>query len=136
MTVASVVREITIEASADDVWAVIGDFAEGPPRMAPDFVVKTELASADVRVVTFANGVVARERLISRDNEARRIVWAVIGDTMCPVHDNASFQVLAEGEHRSRLVWIRDVLPDEIAQSFAATMDQGLLVIRETLAAT
>ncbi|GAA2952737.1 hypothetical protein GCM10010518_44200 [Kitasatospora cinereorecta] len=133
---ASVVREITIEANADDVWAVIGDFAEGPPRMAPDFVVRTELAAADVRVVTFANGMVARERLISRDNEAHRIVWAVIGDTMCPVHDNASFQVHAEGEHRSRLVWIHDVLPDEIAQAFAATMDQGLLVIRETLAAT
>ncbi|MGC0380122.1 SRPBCC family protein [Streptomyces sp. SAI-129] len=130
---ASIVKEAVIEASADDVWAVIGDFAEGPPRIAPGYVVATRLAAADVRVVTFADGVVARERLIALDHAARRIVWSVIGDTVRPAHDNASFQVVAESDTRTRLVWIHDVLPDELAKSVAEAMDGGLAVIRETL---
>ena len=130
---ASIIKETVIEASADDVWAVIGDFAEGPPRIAPGYVVQTRLAAADVRVVTFADGVVARERLIALDHAARRIVWAVIGDTMRPAHDNASFQVVAESDTRTRLVWIHDVLPDELVKPIAQAMDDGLAVIRETL---
>ncbi|MET7289758.1 SRPBCC family protein [Streptomyces sp. NPDC005573] len=132
---ASVVKETVIEARPEDVWAVIGDFAGGPPRIAPGYVVGTRLVADDVRVVTFADGLVARERLIALDHAARRIVWAVIGDTVRPVHDNASFQVVAEGDTRTRLVWIHDVLPDELAQPFARAMCGGLAVIRETLSA-
>lgn len=44
--------------------------------MAPGFVADTELEAPDVRLVTFVNGDLARERLIARDADARRIVWA------------------------------------------------------------
>ncbi|KIQ62749.1 MULTISPECIES: SRPBCC family protein [Kitasatospora] len=132
---ASIVLETVIEADAAEVWAVIGDFEQGPPRMAPGFVTGTELTADDVRTVTFANGDVIDERLVSLDHEAQRIVWAVIGGTVRPLHDNASLQVVAESERLSRLVWIRDVLPDELAPPLAATMADGLAVIRETLSA-
>jgi Polyketide cyclase / dehydrase and lipid transport len=129
---ASISKEIVIGSRAEDVWEVIGDFGTGPSRMAPGFVVDTR-ADADTRIVTFADGTVARERLVSVDHEARRIVYAVIGDSLRPAHDNASMQVIADGEERCRLVWIHDVLPDDLASSLDAAMTQGLTVIQQTL---
>lgn len=130
---ASIIKEIIIEASPADVWAVIGDFADGPTRMAPGYVTDTRIEAPDTRVVTFANGDVAREQLIARDHTARRIVYAWTGGWAQPTHNNASFHVLADGEDRSRLVWIHDVLPDNLTEALTAAMDGGLTVIKETI---
>jgi hypothetical protein len=132
---ASISKEIVIESSAEDVWEVIGDFAAGPSRMAPGFVVDTQ-AEADCRVVTFADGTVVRERRVCVDHDARRIVYAVVGGSVQPEHDNASMQVVADGERRCRLMWIRDVLPDELAAPMAKAMSHGLEVIKRTLDVT
>ncbi|MET8312054.1 SRPBCC family protein [Micromonospora sp. NPDC005173] len=129
---ASIRKEIIIESSADKVWNVIRDFSAGPSRMAPGFVVDTRIEAAS-RVVTFADGTVARERLVSIDDVARRTVYSVVGDTIRPTHDNASMQVFDQGEARSRLVWIHDVLPDDLATSLDAAMEQGMTVIKQTL---
>ncbi|GAB2631306.1 hypothetical protein GCM10027168_73360 [Streptomyces capparidis] len=129
---ASVRKDVWIKASAKDVWEVIGDFEAGPSRMAPGFVVDTRV-EGDARVVTFTDGTVARERLVSRDDDARRIVYAVVGDTLHPQHDNASMQVIADGTDRCRLVWTHDVLPDDLAAPMEAAMDHGLALIVRTL---
>ena len=101
--------------------------------MAPGFVVSTSVDNG-IRTVTFADGTVARERLVSVDHQNRRIVYSVIGDSLRPAHDNASMQVLADGDQSCRLAWIHDVLPDELAPSIEAAMSQGLTVIEKTLA--
>ncbi|MGW4395339.1 SRPBCC family protein [Amycolatopsis nivea] len=129
---ATIREEAVLESSADDVWEVIGDFAAGPRRMAPGFVLDSR-AEEDCRVVTFANGTVVRERRVGVDHDTRRIVYAVVGGDVRPEHDNASMQVLADGEQRCRLVWIRDVLPDELAAPMRKTMSAGLEVIKRTL---
>ncbi len=129
---ASIREEAVIESSADEVWEVIGDFAAGPRRMAPGFVLDSR-AEEDCRVVTFADGTVVRERRIGVDHDIRRIVYAVVGGDVRPEHDNASMQVLADGEQRCRLVWIRDVLPDELAAPMSKTMSAGMEVIKRTL---
>lgn len=128
---ASISREVVIESSADDVWKVIGEFATGPTRMAQGFVVDTE-AEGDHRTVTFADGTVVRERLVTVDHDARRIVYSIVGGVIEPEHDNASMQVVPDGE-RCRLVWLRDVLPDELAAPIAESMSQGIEVIKKTL---
>lgn len=129
---ASVVREIQIDAPPALVWEVVGDFATGPTTMAPGYVTDMHLESPDLRVVTFANGNVVRERLIAVDDSARRIVWSWTGEANLPAHDNSSFQVLPAGD-RSRLIWIHDVLPDNLADPLAAAMDGGLAVIGPTI---
>ena len=128
---ASVHREVLIEAAADDIWAVIRDFGTGPTRMAPGFVAGTRI-EADGRVVTFVNGTVVREKLVGLDDDARRIAYSIVGDTLRPAHDNSSMQVFAEEPGRSRFVWIHDVLPDELAPQLAAAMEQGLKVVKRT----
>lgn len=130
---ASVQKEIIIDADPAAVWAIISDFTDGPIRMAPGFVTGSRLDEPDVRVVTFADGTVARERLIALDNELRRLVFSIIGDTMQPTHDNASMQVVPHGNGSSRFVWIHDVQPDDLTISMGAGMDEGLKIFKQTM---
>ena len=128
---ASIRKEIVIDAPADKIWDVVRDVGAVHRRMAPGFVVDTRLEEG-ARVVTFANGLVARELIVDVDDAARRLVWAVVGSPRL-THHNASMQVFADGEHRSRVVWIADVLPNEVAGHIAGMMDGGLATMKKTL---
>ncbi|MFV8052173.1 SRPBCC family protein [Mycobacterium sp. 48b] len=129
---ASIQIEFDVEADSSLVWQVIGDWAEGPVRMAPGFVASCQ-ADGDVRVVTFADGFVARERLVSRDDPARRIAYSLIGDSARPEHDNAVMQVVADGPQRCRFLWSRDVLPNEAAGPLRAAMETAAPIIKAAL---
>jgi hypothetical protein len=120
---ASIIRDILIDAPADKVWDAVADFGAVHTRFAPGFVVDTQLEDG-ARVVTFANGVVARELFLGADHEARRLAYSVRTERF--EHHSASFQVTDAGESRSRLVWTADVLPDTFAPMVAGMMEQGL----------
>jgi hypothetical protein len=127
---ATIRKEVLIEASPEDVWAAVRDVGALHVRLAPGFVVDTRLEE-DARIVTFANGLVARERIVTLDDDARRLVWAVVGGRMS--HHNASLQVFADGEGSSRAVWIADLLPNELAGPIGAMVAQGCAAIKQTL---
>jgi polyketide cyclase/dehydrase/lipid transport protein len=129
---ASIRTEFEIDVDADRAWRVIGDWADGPVGMANGYVASSQ-TDGDVRVVTFAKGNVARERLIARDEDERRIVYSLIGDTVCPQHDNTAMQIVAIGPGRCRFVWSRDVLPDELAGRLLAAMEDAAQAIKCTL---
>jgi polyketide cyclase/dehydrase/lipid transport protein len=129
---ASIHTEFTIEADAARVWETVGNWESGPADMARGHVVSS-VAEGPVRVVTFADGGIARERLVTCDNEARRIVYSVIGGTVRPDHDNAVMHIVADGKDRCRFVWSRDVLPDELAEPLLAAMREAGPVIKRTL---
>ena len=129
---ASIRLEFDIDADAEQVWQVIGDWADGPVRMAPGHVVSSQAAD-NVRVVTFANGFIARERLITRDDETRRIVYSLIGDTAPPEHDNAVMEIVPDGPGHCRFRWSRDVLPDEVAQPLSEAMHEAAPIIKRAL---
>jgi len=128
---ASIRKEIVIEASPKRVWDAVRDVGAVHERLAPGFVVDTRL-EAGARVVTFANGLVARELIVDVDDEARRLAWAVVGSPRL-THHNASMQVFDDGDRGSRVVWIADLLPDEIAGSIAAMIEEGLGTMKKTL---
>ena len=115
---------------AERVWAAIRDVGAVHTRLAPGFVVDTRLEEG-ARVVTFGSGVVARELIVDIGDEARRLVWSVVGGKM--THHNASLQVFADGEGRSRVVWIADLLPNELAGYIAGMIEQGMGVMKKTL---
>ena len=119
---ASIHREIPLDAPAADVWAAVRDFGALHTRLVPGFVLETRLED-DARIVTFANGTVARERLVDCDDARRRLVYAVTSERVA--QHSASVQVIADGESRSRLVWIVDVLPHAIVAYIAAQMDEA-----------
>ena len=128
---ASIRREILIEARPEAVWDAVRDVGAVHERLAPGFVVDTRLEDG-ARVVTFASGMVARELIVDIDDAARRLVWSVVGSPRM-THHNASMQVFADGERRSRVVWIADLLPNEIAGYIAGMIEQGLGTMKKTL---
>jgi Polyketide cyclase / dehydrase and lipid transport len=127
---ASIRKEMLIEACPDDVWAAVRDVGAVHTRLAPGFVTDCRL-DGDARIVTFANGLVARELIVDIDDAARRLVWAVVGGR--PTHHNGSLQVFAEGDGRSRVVWIGDLLPHDLAGAIAGMMEQGMGAMKRTL---
>jgi uncharacterized protein YndB with AHSA1/START domain len=129
---ASICKEILIDAPPEKVWDALADFGALHERLVPGFVVAAEL-HGDVRVITFFNGSVARERLIGTDVDARRLAYTVIDGPLGAAHHNASAQVVAAPGGGTRFVWITDVLPDELAAPTGGLMDRGLAVIKETL---
>jgi uncharacterized protein YndB with AHSA1/START domain len=128
---ASIRKEIVIDTPPEKVWDAIRDVGALHERLVPGFVVDTRLEEG-ARVVTFGNGVVARELIVDLDDAARRLVWAVVESPRL-THHNASVQVFPEADRRSRVVWIADVLPSEIAGYMAGLLDQGLAVMKKTL---
>jgi carbon monoxide dehydrogenase subunit G len=127
---ASIHKDIPIDAHPDDVWDAVRDFGALHKRLAPGFVIDARL-EGDARIVTFANGTVAHELLVDCDEARRRLAYAIVGERV--THYSASAQVFADGEERSRLIWIVDVLPNEIASYIDSQMDLGVLAMQKTL---
>lgn len=109
---ASIHNDIPLPAPAHDVWDAVRDFGALHQRLAPGFVTACTL-DGDARIVTFANGSVAREVLVDCDDAGRRLVYAINNEGL--KHYSASVQVIAEGEGRCRMVWVIDMLPNELA---------------------
>ena len=127
---ASVHREVAIGRSVGEVWDALADVGALHTRLVRGFVTDCRLEPG-ARVVTFANGMVARELIVSVDAERRRVAWSVVGGRLS--HHNASAQAFAEGEAACRVAWIADFLPDEHAAAIAAMIDHGLAAMKSTL---
>jgi carbon monoxide dehydrogenase subunit G len=128
---ASIRREILVEARPEAVWDAIRDVGAIHTRLAPGFVTDTRLEDG-ARVVTFASGLTARELIVDVDDAARRLVWAVVGSPRL-THHNASLQVSAESPGWSRVVWIADLLPHKAAPAIAGMIDHGMAAMKKTL---
>ena len=109
---ASIHNDIPLNAPAREVWDAVRDFGALHQRLVPGFVTACAL-DGDTRIVTFANGSVAREVLVDCDDARRRLVYAINSERL--KHYSASVQVIAEGDADCRLVWIIDMLPNELA---------------------
>lgn len=127
---AAIHREIEIERNAEFVWDAIRDVGAIHKRLVPGFVVDCKF-EGDARVVTFANGMVARELIVSVDDELRRHSWSARGENL--IHHNASVQVFPEGQNRCRVVWIADLLPNEFAPAIGGMIQQALETMKQTL---
>ena len=127
---ASIHKDFLIDAPAADVWDAVRDFGALHTRLAPGFVLDTKLDGA-ARIVTFANGTVARELLVDCDDDRRRLAYAIVSERV--TQHSASIQIIADGDRGCRMIWITDVLPHEIAPYISAQMDQGALAVQTAL---
>ena len=127
---ASVRREIRTKARVDDIWSAIRDVGALHTRLVPGFVTDTKMEGA-VRIVTFGNGMVVREPIVTIDDQAKRLVWAAEGGIT--QHYNASVQVSANDDGSSTVVWIADFLPDGAASVISSAIDAGMAVMKRTL---
>ena len=127
---ASIRQEIQVAASAAKIWDAVRDVGQIHHRLVPGFVTDCRL-EGDTRVVTFGNGMVVRELIVDCDDAARRLAWSASGGRL--THHNASLQVIEEDATHSRLVWIADLMPHEMAQPIAGMIAAGMQAMKKTL---
>lgn len=127
---ASIHKETLIEAPSDEVWDAVRDFDAVHTRLAPGFVTDAR-KDGDARIVTFANGTVAREVLVDCDDARRRLVYAIKSERI--TQHSASVQIFDEGEQRCKFVWTVDVLPNSIAAYIDAQMDLAVTAMKTKL---
>jgi hypothetical protein len=65
---ASVLRQIIVDVPIEAVWDAVRDFGALHERLVPGFATDTRLEGED-RIVTFFNGSVMRERMISLSDD-------------------------------------------------------------------
>jgi len=127
---ASIRREILLDARPEDVWDAVRDIGALHTRLVPGFVTDTRLEEG-ARIVTFGNGMVVRELIVDLDDQARRLVWSARGRL---THHNASAQVFPDGEKRTKLVWTADLLPNEAAADIRAMIELGAAAMQKAFA--
>src|SRR3954464_875988 len=127
---ATVQKDIFIDASPEQIWDAVRDVGALHTRLVPGFVRDTRV-EGETRVVTFANGAVVREPILSVDDERRRMAWTSEGGST--THYNAVLEVRPEGTG-SRVVWTIDLLPNERAAPISAMQDLGLAAMKQAFA--
>jgi hypothetical protein len=127
---ASIRRTITIDRPATAVWDALRDVGALHTRLVVGFVTDCRLEDG-ARVVTFANGMTARELIVDVDDAQRRIVWSAVGGRL--THHNASAQAFALSDERCEVVWIADLLPHSLQPAIATMIEQGLDAMKRTL---
>jgi hypothetical protein len=127
---ASIRREVHIQASADKVWDAMRDVSALHTRLCPGFVSDTKMEAKDVRLVTFANGRQARESIVSVDDTARRVCWAIVDEPF--VHYNGAAQVTPLSDGTCQFTWLSDLLPNELEPTVTAMIEAGIADIKRT----
>lgn len=71
-------EETRVNSLANRVWDAVRDIGALHTRLVPGFVTNTVL-DGDTRIVTFGNGMVVCEPIVSIDDERRRLAWTATG---------------------------------------------------------
>jgi len=126
---AAVHVETRIRASAQQVWQALAATGEAHRAFA-GVLTDSRMEREDLRVATFANGMVVKERIVSVDPQRMRIAYSVIEKFD---HHSASMQVLARDDGECDFVWITDVLPHAAAASITPLMEAGARALQKVM---
>jgi len=128
---ATLQKRWVVDAPATRVWAAFADFGAVHTRVAPGFVLQCT-REGDVRTVQFLNGTSAKEQLITLDDQARRLVYAVSSERV--KHYNAVIEVHGEANQRSAVSWTIDFFPHDLAFYLDTQMTAAVKVMQTALA--
>ena len=127
---ATIYKEIPVHAPPQFVWDAVRDVGAVHLRLARSFVRDTVLVG-DTRTVTFFNGFISQERIITVDDELPRLVYSSVGGRT--THHNASLQVFDDPEGMSMLIWVTDLLPADAKAPIEQMVEGGAVAMRQTL---
>jgi hypothetical protein len=121
--------EEPLAVSAGRAWAALRRVDMAHKLFSPVLIEGT--MDGDIRTVTFANGLVVRERVITVDEKRRRIAYSVLGDRF--EHHSASMEIVPVGPANCRFVWVSDFLPDERAEMVRPLVEQGAIALAKNI---
>ena len=126
----SIYKEFFVNTSPQSAWEAIKDVGAVHIRLAKGFVTDTKL-EGNTRTVTFANGFIVQEQIVSVDDELRRLVYRAVGGKAS--HHNAFLQVFPARDGKSKVLWVTDLLPDEMRGPIEQMVELGSTAIQNTL---
>jgi uncharacterized membrane protein len=112
--------QIDINASADDVWALVGDFG-GIAGWMPG--IDTCRVEGEDRILE-TMGMTITEHLVAKDDAARILTYSIVDGVPIESHQGV-ITVIPTGDS-SHVTWAVDALPDDMA-NFLTTTYQGAL---------
>ncbi len=127
---ATIRSELKTRAPASEVWSAIRDVGALHTRLAPGFVTDTKLEPG-ARIVTFINGAVLREPIVTLDDKARRLVWTHEGGRAR--HYNGALHVTELADGMTSVVWTADFLPDDIGDYMSQAIEAGMAAMQRSL---
>jgi carbon monoxide dehydrogenase subunit G len=126
----TVYKEFIVEAPPQFVWDAVKDVGAAHTRLYQGYVTDAVFADGE-RTLTFANGVVSKEHVISILEDKRRL--ASVSGAGTVRHYHATWQVFPTGEHHSRVLWVVDVLSDALFDTVKEMVDLGSSAMKRTL---
>jgi hypothetical protein len=127
---ASIHHEVVVKMDTDEAWAALREVGLAHRLFAP--VLVAGQLDGDLRTVTFANGMVARERVLDVDDERKRVAYAVLDGPSLAFH-HASMELVEEGPGRCRFRWITDFMPQDAAAALQPLIEQGAQALKKNL---
>lgn len=127
---ASIYKEVAVDVDPETAWSALRRVGEAHKLFAP--VLVDGQLNGDTRTVKFANGMVARERILDVDDQKRRVAYTVV-DGPGMLYHHASMQVVDAGPGRCRFVWITDFLPRGIEGNLTPLIEQGANALKNNL---
>ena len=123
-------ESIKITATPDQVWSVVGD-VPNISRWLP-FIEQSQL-EGDYRMCVSKAGPL-RERILVRDDQARRTEYTILEAPMDIEFIHAALQVTPD-DNGSCVEWSTTVTPDALAEAFAPIYREGLENMKRQLEA-
>ena len=121
-------RQVQINRSADDVWALVGD-PSTIPQWFPGIV--DAIVDGTSRVITTASGLPIPEEIITIDAVQRRFQYHVTASFMA--HHLGTIDVFALDDGTSLVSYSTDAQPDAMALIIGGAAGAGLHQLRRLL---
>ncbi len=115
---------LDIDASADDVWAVIGDFG-GIGEWMPG-IDSCRVEGEDRILQTM--GMEITERLVSKDDAGRVLTYSITKGA--PVESHQAVITVTPTGSTSHVTWDIDATPDEMTEVMATIYQQALEALK------
>jgi carbon monoxide dehydrogenase subunit G len=116
--------EIDIDGSADEVWAVVGDFG-GIGGWMPG-IDSCRMEGEDRILETM--GMTITERLVRRDDAGRALTYSIVGGA--PVESHEAVVTVVPAGDGSHVTWVVDAKPDEMADLMTTVYQQSLQALK------
>jgi len=115
---------IDIDKSADEVWAVVGDFG-GIDAWMPG--IESCRVEGDNRIIDMM-GMTITERFVSRDDAGRALTYAIADGA--PVESHEAVITVTPAGDVSHVTWDVEAAPDEMADLMTTVYQQALEALK------
>jgi hypothetical protein len=122
--------DIPVDASAAFVWDAVRDIYAVHKRLIPGAAVAVD-QEPDTRIVTFADGMKATERIVELDDDARRLVYQMTEGA--PLTHHLGTVVVREDDAGAHLVWTTEFAPASLHDWATSVMGELAELMKKTL---